>query len=510
MGVVYRAWDIGLGQPRAIKIIRAGFYRELAHERFQREAKAVARLDHPHVVRIYALGEHDGDRFISMEFLAGGNLSSRLRQSPLGIREAADLVRQLAVAVQHAHDHKVLHRDLKPANVLLTADGTPKVGDFGLAKLLDEDDGLTRSGDVMGTPSYMAPEQAEGRSKDIGVRTDVWALGAILYECLTGRPPFRSVSRSETLELVKRERPALLRRLRPEVPVGLEIICLQCLEKRPEHRYATAAELAADLQAWLDGKPVRARPGWRRRLWLATALMVVLLVGLVIAAFLLSSKRQPEGHPVPSPPAEQKPVARVWNPLLVREPIPLHWPDRGKNDRKLYDPDLRELVVSCQELGLLALGQTTARHYQLTIAMEQSPWVGGIGVFFGYRGNSDPERPTRHYQVLELSPVKQENQGQPMRLDWKTVTQEGGRLSFGTNAVSAPFPLSPREHHLGLTVGPTGLEEVTLDDKVLPALRTPSDANPPQPTDFRGAFGIFIYTGNGVFRDARYLFHEEP
>src|SRR5690349_6782231 len=200
MGVVYRARDVRLDRPRAVKVIRRGpFGDDEARDRFGRAARAVARLDHAGVVRIYALGEHEDTLYICMELLEGGSLQGRLRQGPLEVRAAADLVRQLALAVQHAHDNRVLHRDLKPGNVLLTADGAPKVTDFGLAKLLDADDGLTHTGAVLGTPAYMAPEQAEGRSRDITERTDVWALGAILYECLTGRPPFRAETRSETL-----------------------------------------------------------------------------------------------------------------------------------------------------------------------------------------------------------------------------------------------------------------------------------------------------------------------
>ncbi len=507
MGVVYKARDLRLDQPRAIKVIRGAFASVEAEERFGREAKAAARLNHPGVVRIYALGEHEGDLFICMEYLDGGNLHARLRRKPLDVREAADLMRRLALAVQHAHDNKVLHRDLKPANVLLAADGAPKIADFGLAKLLDEDDGLSRTGDVLGTPSYMAPEQAEGRPRDIGTRTDVWALGAILYECLTGRPPFRGESRSETMELVKKQTPAPPRRFRAEVPAALEAVCLKCLEKRPEQRYATAAELADDLQAWLDGKPVRARPGQRqRRRWLTAALLVAL--GIAALLFFLG---RPAGHdPAPPSAAEPQLAPGVWNPLLVREPEALSWPLPGKNSHKLFKPGERELLVSCEEVGLLALGQTTAPHYQLTITMQQSPWVGGIGVFFGYRKNADAERPARHYQVLELSSANRENQRQPLRLDWKTVKQEGDRQSCGSNAVSAAFSLSPREHRLGLTVGPAGLEEVTLDGKVLPALRTSAVANPPRPADFRGAFGVYISTGNGVFRNAHYLFNEEP
>ncbi len=224
MGVVFRARDVRLDQPRAIKVIRTGpFAGEQARERFATEAKAVARLDHPGVVRIYSLGEHEDILFICMELLEGGSLQERLRKGPLEIREAAELVRQLALAVHHAHEAGVLHRDLKPGNVLLSLsrdaksaersadDGSlntfvAKVSDFGLAKLLDADDGLTITGAVMGTACYMAPEQAEG-SKSIGPAADVYALGVILYECLTGKPPFKGGSRSETLALVKGQPP---------------------------------------------------------------------------------------------------------------------------------------------------------------------------------------------------------------------------------------------------------------------------------------------------------------
>ncbi len=261
MGIVYRARDLRLDQPRALKVIRTGpFAGKEAHARFNREAKAVARLDHSGVVRIHALSQHEETLYICMDYLEGGSLQMRLRQGRLEIRAAADLVRQLALAVQHAHDHRVLHRDLKPANVLLTADGAPKVTDFGLAKLLDTDDDLTHSGAVMGTPAYMAPEQADGRQSDIREWTDIWSLGVILYECLTGRAPFKGQSRSETLQRVKTQAPAPPRELRAEIPAELEVICLKCLAKEPNQRYGTAAALAADLQAWLDGKAARIRP----------------------------------------------------------------------------------------------------------------------------------------------------------------------------------------------------------------------------------------------------------
>ncbi len=295
MGVVYRARDLSLDQPRAVKVIHNGPWAGTeARDRFQLEARAVARLDHEGVVRIYSFGEHGDMLYICMELLEGGSLQGRLRRGPLELRAAAELVQRLALAAQHAHDHQVLHRDLKPANVLLDSAGRPKVADFGLAKLLDGDDDLTRTGAIMGTPAYMAPEQAEGRLADVSARTDVWALGAILYECLTGQPPFRGPSRTETLTLVRTQPPMPPRRLRPRMPPDLEAICLKCLEKRPEDRYARAADLAADLQAWLDGKAPRVRsPGRPRRLLralrrhpLRTASAVLVLLALLTAGLM--------------------------------------------------------------------------------------------------------------------------------------------------------------------------------------------------------------------------------
>jgi hypothetical protein len=267
MGVVYKARQVGLKRLVALKMILAGPHAhadELA--RFRTEAEAVARLQHPHIVQIYEIGQADGLPFFSLEFCAGGSLDQRLKERRPLPHEAAALVEQLARAVQAAHDKGVIHRDLKPANVLLTEDGTLKVTDFGLARKLDEA-GQTGTGAVLGTPSYMAPEQASGKNQAVGPATDVWALGAILYELLTGRPPIQAATAMETLLQVLREEPVSPRRLQPKVPHDLETICLKCLRKAPAHRYATAAALAEDLRCFQAGEPIQAQrpPWWRSR-----------------------------------------------------------------------------------------------------------------------------------------------------------------------------------------------------------------------------------------------------
>jgi serine/threonine protein kinase len=268
MGVVYKARQVKLDRLVALKMVLAGGYAGQADlARFNTEAEAIARLNHPNIVQVYEVGEQGGVPFFSLEFCPGGSLDRHLAGTPLEPKVAAKLMQPLAEAMQVAHQANVIHRDLKPANVLLGKDGIPKITDFGLAKKLDEA-GQTRTGQVMGTPCYMAPEQAEGK-KVVGPAADIYALGAILYECLVGRPPFKAATSLDTILQVLSEQPVRPRALNGRVPLDLEAICLRCLEKGAAGRYASAADLAEDLRRFLAGEPVRARPlgllerGWR-------------------------------------------------------------------------------------------------------------------------------------------------------------------------------------------------------------------------------------------------------
>lgn len=269
MGVVYKGIQLGLNRPAAIKLMH-GWARDNASAlmRFTIEAEAVARLRHPHVVGVYEFGEHDGTPFLAMEFLDGGTLEERIRHTGrFPPAEAAGLIALLADAVSAAHAQGVVHRDLKPSNVMFTADGVPKITDFGLARIGVGE--LTATGMMIGTPMYMSPEQAEGRVRETGTATDVWALGCILYRVLTGRLPFEADSEPATIQKVIHSEPPAPRRLTLDIPRDLETICLKCLEKEPRKRYATADALAADLRAYLDGRPIAARPitlaeqGWK-------------------------------------------------------------------------------------------------------------------------------------------------------------------------------------------------------------------------------------------------------
>jgi tetratricopeptide (TPR) repeat protein len=314
MGVVYKARQVGLNRVCALKMILHARHAGVETlQRFRAEAQAIARLGHPNIVEVYDFGTHEGLPFFSLEFCEGGSLDRKLAGTPVKPTEAAALLRTLAVAMQAAHQASVIHRDLKPANVLLSADGTPKITDFGLAKKLDEDpsagvaqEGVvqTHTGAILGTPAYMAPEQARA-SKDIGPSADIWALGAILYECLTGRPPFKAATPFDTICQVLNEEPVPPRRLNAQVPADLETICLKCLHKDPARRYRSARELADDLRRFLAGEPIRARPSsaweravkWARRRPTAAALagtavvaLVAVLTGLVFSTLYANQR----------------------------------------------------------------------------------------------------------------------------------------------------------------------------------------------------------------------------
>jgi serine/threonine protein kinase len=307
MGVVYKARHRRLRRIVALKMFRPGrqpSQREVL--RFQTEAEAIARLHHPNIVQIFEIGSWNGLPYLALELAEHGTLVHKLQQLPFAPRAAAELIETLARAVHHAHQQNIIHRDLKPANVVFTADGTPKITDFGLAKVLQDEADMprdaTRTGEPIGTPRYMSPEQATGCTDGIGPATDVHALGTLLYESLTGRAPFVAASVVETLQKIRSEEPLAPRRLQPSIPRDLETICLHCLQKEPARRYTTAAALADDLRRFLNREPIMARPTpiwervwkWCRRRPTHAALLavVVLLMLSGIAATVIRDKME--------------------------------------------------------------------------------------------------------------------------------------------------------------------------------------------------------------------------
>jgi WD40 repeat protein len=296
MGVVYKAWQEPLRRLVALKMMLTGRFADAARRaRFQTEAEAIARLQHPDIVQVFEIGEHDGQPYFTLEHLDGGSLAEHIAGRTLSPTQAAAWVEKLARAVHYAHERGILHRDLKPSNILRTAAGHLKIVDFGLAKLLQGAAYETRSGEILGTPEYMAPEAAEGTES--GPACDIYALGAILYCLLTGRPPFQGPSTLETLLQIRNDQPVPPRRLQPGVPRDLNTVCLKCLEKLPRRRYASALDLADDLARFLDGRPTRARPvgplgrtiRWARRrpavAALAAALILVTALGFALVSW---------------------------------------------------------------------------------------------------------------------------------------------------------------------------------------------------------------------------------
>src|SRR5258705_3220225 len=305
-GVVYRAHQKSLNRTVALKVIGLGPWATEAHlKRFRREAEAAANLDHPFIVPIHEVGERDGCCYFSMNFIEGGQLDEVVKGAPMSIRQAAELIAKVARTVHYAHEHGILHRDIKPGNILLDTKGEPHLTDFGLARLVEAESTVTRTLEAMGTPSYMAPEQAAGNNADVGKATDVYGLGAVFYELLTGHPPFAGGTTFEIVRLVLDTEPRQPRLLNPKVDRDLSTICLKCLEKDPERRYSSALALAEDLEHWLKHEPIVARHTvvfTRGRKWVrrnpTSALVAASLIALAAAAGWIGWKSELIRQPV--------------------------------------------------------------------------------------------------------------------------------------------------------------------------------------------------------------------
>ncbi|MGI8890981.1 MAG: protein kinase domain-containing protein, partial [Chthoniobacterales bacterium] len=305
-GVVFRARQKSLNRIVALKVISLGPWASKAHlKRFRLEAEAAARLEHPGIVPIHEVGERDGSCYFSMKFVEGGQIDEVALREPMPIRRAVELITKVARTVHYAHEHGILHRDIKPGNILLDAKGEPHLTDFGLARLVETESTMTRTLDVLGTPSYMAPEQAMGNNAAVSSLTDIYGLGAVLYQLLTGQPPFAGGATYETIKLLLETEPRPPRLLNPKIDRDLSTICLKCLAKDPKRRYASALALAEDLERWLRHEPIQARHTgvfarggkWVRRNP-TSSLLVASLVGLAAAAGWIAWKSELIHHPV--------------------------------------------------------------------------------------------------------------------------------------------------------------------------------------------------------------------
>lgn len=357
MGVVFRAKHLALDREVALKTIAmTGPNQKVLRNRLQREAEAMASLHHPHIVQIFEILDCDGTMVLALEYIRGGSLADRLRESNLSPPEAARLLELVARTMQDTHDADILHRDLKPANILLTVDGIPKITDFGLARRVEEP-GDTKTGQIIGTPSYLAPEQAQGFEGWSTPAVDVYGIGAVLYESLTGRPPFRSSTSFETLRQVIHEEPVSPSRLQQKLPRDIVTICLKCLRKDPTRRYASCGELADDLQRFQSGEPIRARRvspvvrglKWVRRRPLVSGLSFAFLATLITLGVVLVKYSLETATLNDELLAESK---------RVKEQIEIAEKEREKADLSV---DQMNIIFS-QTLGSLQSGSTLSRH----------------------------------------------------------------------------------------------------------------------------------------------------
>lgn len=383
MGVVYRARQVRLNRIVALKMILAGQFAGATDiQRFYSEAEAAAKLDHPGIVPIFEVGEHDGRHFFSMGFVEGESLASRIAERPLAPRNATEVVRNIAQAIQYAHDQGVIHRDLKPANILLGQEGQTHVTDFGLAKCMQGDNQLTATGQILGTPSYMPPEQAAGRMTEVRASADVYSLGAILYATLTGHPPFQADNPLDTVVQVLERDPVAIRQLNPAVPRDLETICLKCLQKDPAKRYQSAAALSDDLGRWLRGEPIVARPVGRaeraakliRRhpivAGLAAAVALALIGGTIVSSFFaVRAQQSVRAERVARADAEEKRRLAETNEQLALEEgqraernAVAERQAREVAQRNLYLADMRLAQEAWQTGHLLRLRELLDRH----------------------------------------------------------------------------------------------------------------------------------------------------
>lgn len=555
MGIVYRARHQAVRREVALKMLRAGVHaRADARARFRVEAEAIARMAHPNIVQFYEYGESGGLPYFAMEWVEGESLAQRLNQGPLPAREAATLVRTLALAVESAHQKKVLHRDLKPSNVLLTHDSQPKISDYGLAKLIDDGgEGLTQSDVVVGTLSYMAPEQAAGKPADVGAAADIYGLGAILFEALAGEPPFKGPNPLETLRRVREDEPAPPSRKRAGIPAALDLICLKCLEKAATRRYPSAQALAADLDQWLQtghiGRAARARR-WLRNLWRRRRAG---LAGLMLSGALLAlALRDPE-----------RPLRKMQDDLrqgravtLIQDggkPTWYRW-KTGESKSRISPSGPRSFTIHTWGLGLLELlpdPQVERYRFDVDVKHESSDLPGRAGLFVArsaYPGGgsdihfftqvtfNDVRRETDflHVPLPDHFPVPKPRDTSSPPLNAVTIaarlhSEQGAPSSvdrhlfdhFGPRFAPAGEGLT-EWHHLTVTVAPDGVEaqwdgqpfsmtavEIGQATEVgTKKLRQLFAKNPSVQTlhptfSPRGGLGLFLLRGSASFRAAK-------
>src|SRR6266545_3402971 len=372
-GVVFRARQKSLNRTVALKVISLGQWASKVHlKRFRREAEAAASLDHPCIVPIYEVGERDGQCYFSMKFVEGGQLDEVVKHTPIPIRSAVELIAKLARTVHYAHEHAILHRDIKPGNILLDAKGEPLLTDFGLARLVEVESTITRTLDVMGTPSYMAPEQAAGEPTKVNKPTDIYGLGAVLYQLLTGHPPFAGGTSYETIRLLLDTEPRQPRLWNPKIDRDLSAICLKCLEKDPKRRYRSALALAEDLEHWLKHEPIQAKRSGvftHARKWVRRNPAIAALIASLVALALVMAWNIWESELFRAPPEKSIAVLPFEN--LSPDPENVYFAD-GVQD---------EILTNLGRIAdLKVIGRTSVMQYKSGVARDLRRIAKQLGV----------------------------------------------------------------------------------------------------------------------------------
>jgi serine/threonine-protein kinase len=525
MGNVYQAIDLQLAKTVALKVMFPhGRDRTRVAGMFKREVQTLGQIEHPNVIPIYQAGEWRGYPFFTMKLVPGGSLAKHLKRFTGNPRACARLMAKVACAIQALHNNEVVHRDLKPQNILMGEGDEPLVADFGLAKFLDNSsptpdnqDPLSFTGIPVGTRYYMSPEQTRAEKTELPKLTDIWAIGVMLYEMLAGTRPFHDAPGKDVYECIREDDPPPL----PDtVPPELEAIVLKCLAKNPSERFQSASAVANYLEAWLDDKespqplPLpRRTPGWVVALGISG--LAVLFSIPIWLGFTTPSKSVTDpvnggsvgaGTTTVSGPDE-------WQDLLVQRPLTLRWPEHPANNKNLYDVKDRSLLITCDEIGLIALGQTDAANYEFSFAIRQNPWAGNVGAFFGCGEVLLEGVPAQRYQAVVLFRLQGADGNDAFRVDWKVFTHGGlgkrNRTSYLV-ATSREFPLPSRAQQLRVTVGEKGLSSVTWDKSRLVGLSVAEAPwYPPALMTRTGSYGVFVDEGSGTFSDAKYTYHKE-
>jgi predicted Ser/Thr protein kinase len=541
-GVVYRARQLSLDRTVALKMLHpdvAGSAPDLL-ARVQREARAAAELKHPHIVQVYDFGEYNGRPYFTMEYVEGGSLKDRLAGGPLPPKEAARLIEKLARALDVVHGRGIVHRDLKPGNVLLTPAGEPKVADFGLAKRLDAERSLNPSGAIVGTIIYMAPEQAAGKNREVGPAADVWALGVILYQAVTGERPFPFTDLGDTLHRIRHREPQPPRRVCPALPRDLETICLKCVEKEPVRRYRSALELAEDCAAFAGDRPIKARPRrWyervvrsARRHPVVLGLAVLLLLTAAASPFFLA----PSDPDRPRREAEAALAAGMPYAFPADAPLPgpLRWAfGHGVLRQEGNRQGLRVETLDVGLLELVADPKTDRYRFSASVRHDAEAGKSWVGIYFGYRegARADGLRRVGYYTIrlAERGTGVEQQKGQPR----SEVVLHGEMLLEQQDRGPRPFdvvlPGKKSFPRLGWQVRPWRRLVATVTPEGVEAAWQPApgelehigSATPRKiaanfsfyhpgvpetaaiPADFlpRGGLGLYVRSGGALFRD---------